>query len=149
MYVYDIYKIKSWTDVNHSSLIRVLLQIKDNIFAGCRTVTPAVTQKGHTFQYGDLQQKISITPLFAEEWTHSTHLEERRIGKQCGEWITKNHYKSELKIFGQTEIMIVFSQNDDGHFYEGKNGKMQSYVNSDNSVKWLSYSVMWHLIKGL
>lgn len=45
----------------------IQLEIEENIFTGCRTMTPAVTQKGPTFQYGDLQKRRNITLLFAEE----------------------------------------------------------------------------------
>lgn len=54
-------------------------------------------------------KKENIT-VFAAEWTHSTHLEKKKIGKQQSGWIT-NHYKSE--IFGQKGVICVFSHNDD------------------------------------
>lgn len=78
-------------------------------------IDPCCHTEGNTFQYGDQQKKITF--LFAEEWTHSTHLEGKKHWK-TGQWL--NHTKSwQIWIFGQTEMIIAFSHNDDG-FYEGR-----------------------------
>lgn len=55
-------------------------EIKVNIYARCRTVTHAVTRKGVIHSNMVMCNKI-ILP-FVEEWTHSTHLEEQRLGEQ-------------------------------------------------------------------
>lgn len=52
--------LREWNSHLTFNLIEPFLEIKDNIFVGCTTMTPAVTHKGHTFQDDDVQKKSNL-----------------------------------------------------------------------------------------